>query len=132
MGSQLSTLTPALVKRISIGGKNGLKVRQILGKMFAFFKSLKCFPKESFSNRTYICSMVLLSGGPKEAPQTSTRLASNRLHCSHISHRSGRPREINFISRYICFSQIGPFDVCFEELFSKVQKSGLFFRKIVF
>ena len=27
-------------------------------------------------------------------------------------HRSGRPREINFISRYICFSQIGPFDVC--------------------
>ena len=48
------------------------------------------------------------------------------------THRSGRPREINFISRYICFSQIGPFDVCFEELFSKVQNPGGFFRKIVF
>ena len=48
------------------------------------------------------------------------------------AHRSGRPREINFMSRYICFSQIGPFDVCFEELFSKVQNPGGFFRKIVF
>ena len=48
------------------------------------------------------------------------------------SHRPGRPREINFMSRYICFSQNGPFDVSFEELFSKVQNPGGFFRKIVF
>ena len=47
-------------------------------------------------------------------------------------HRPGRPLRINFMSRYICFSQIGPFDVCFEELFSKVQNPGGFFRKIVF
>ena len=47
-------------------------------------------------------------------------------------HRPGRPLRINFMSRYICFSQIGPFDVSFEELFSKVQNPGGFFRKIVF
>ena len=44
----------------------------------------------------------------------------------------GRPLRINLMSRYICFSQIGPFDVSFEELFSKVQNPGGFFRKIVF
>ena len=49
-----------------------------------------------------------------------------------LPHCPGRPREINFMSRYICFSQNGPFDVCFEELFSKVQNPGGFFRKIVF
>ena len=48
------------------------------------------------------------------------------------AHCPGRPLRINFMSRYICFSQIGPFDVCFEELFSKVQNPGGFFRKIVF
>ena len=47
-------------------------------------------------------------------------------------HRSGRPLRINLMSRYICFSQIGLFDVSFEELFSKVQNPGGFFRKIVF
>ena len=48
------------------------------------------------------------------------------------THRPGRPREINFMSRYICFSQNGPFDVSFEELFSKAKNPGGFFRKIVF
>ena len=48
------------------------------------------------------------------------------------THRSGRPLRINFMSRYICFSQIGPFDVSFEELFSKAKNPGGFFRKIVF
>ena len=52
-------------------------------------------------------------------------------HC-RTPHLPGRPLRINFMSRYICFSQIGPFDVCFEELFSKVQNPGGFFRKIVF
>ena len=33
------------------------------------------------------------------------------------------------MSRYICFSQNGRFDVSFEELFSKVQNPGGFFRK---
>ena len=50
----------------------------------------------------------------------------------HLTHRSGRPLRINFMSRYICFSQIGPFDVSFEELFSKAKNPGGFFRKIVF
>ena len=50
----------------------------------------------------------------------------------HTTHRPGRPREINFMSRYICFSQNGPFDVSFEELFSKAKNPGGFFRKIVF
>ena len=50
----------------------------------------------------------------------------------HNSHRPGRPREINFMSRYICFSQNGPFDVSFEELFSKAKNPGGFFRKNVF
>ena len=66
------------------------------------------------------------------------------LHVSHnpnfllvslrkeVTHRPGRPREINFMSRYICFSQNGPFDVSFEELFSKAKNPGGFFRKIVF
>ena len=48
------------------------------------------------------------------------------------SHLPGRPLKINFMSRYICFSQIGPFDVSFEELFSKVQNPGGFFRKKTF
>ena len=48
------------------------------------------------------------------------------------THLPGRPLRINFMSRYICFSQIDPFDVSFEELFSKVQNPGGFFRKIVF
>jgi len=48
------------------------------------------------------------------------------------THRSGRPLRINLMSRYICFSQNGRFDVSFEELFSKVQNPGGFFRKIVF
>ena len=47
-------------------------------------------------------------------------------------HRSGRPLRINLMSRYICFSQNGRFDVSFEELFSKVQNPGGFFRKNVF
>ena len=33
------------------------------------------------------------------------------------------------MSRYICFSQNGRFDVSFEELLSKVQNPGGFFRK---
>ena len=49
-----------------------------------------------------------------------------------VSHLPGRPLRINFMSRYICFSQIRPFDVSFEELFSKVQNPGGIFRKIVF
>ena len=63
------------------------------------------------------------------------------VHC-HINHdhdynwltphRSGRPLRINLMSRYICFSQNGRFDVSFEELVSKVQNPGGFFRKIVF
>ena len=53
-------------------------------------------------------------------------------HSMSTSHRSGRPLRINFMSRYICFSQIGPFDVSFEELFSKVKNPRGFFRKIVF
>ena len=48
------------------------------------------------------------------------------------SHLPGRPLRINLMSRYICFSQNGRFDVSFEELFSKVQNPGGFFRKIVF
>ena len=53
--------------------------------------------------------------------------------CSgQFTHCPGRPLRINFMSRYICFSQIGPFDVCFEKLFSKAQNPGGFFRKIVF
>ena len=68
--------------------KKWIKSQTNTWKNVCIFKSLKCFPKESFSNRTYICSMVLLSGWPKEAPQTSTRLASNRLHCSHISWKN--------------------------------------------
>ena len=47
----------------------------------------------------------------------------------HKPHRSGRPLRINLMSRYICFSQNGCFDVSFEELFSKVQNPGGFFRK---
>ena len=54
------------------------------------------------------------------------------LSCFCISHRPGRPLRINLMSRYICFSQIGPFDVSFEELFSKAKNPGGFFRKIVF
>ena len=48
------------------------------------------------------------------------------------SHRPGRPLRINLMSRYICFSQIGPFDVSFEELFSKAKNPGGFFRKNVY
>ena len=62
----------------------------------------------------------------------STRTFFSPRLLVHNAHRSGRPLRINFMSRYICFSQIGPFDVSFEELFSKVQNPGGFFRKIVF
>ena len=48
------------------------------------------------------------------------------------THRPGRPLRINFMSRYICFSKIGPFDVSFEELFSKAKDPGGFFRKKTF
>ena len=48
------------------------------------------------------------------------------------AHLPGRPLRINLMSRYICFSQNGRFDVSFEELFSKVQNPGGFFRKNVF
>ena len=67
--------------------------------------------------------------GPQQALPGEARVlitAGVKAHCP------GRPLRINFMSRYICFSQIGPFDVCFEELFSKVQNPGGFFRKIVF
>ena len=46
-----------------------------------------------------------------------------------VTHRSGRPLRINLMSRYICFSQNGRFDVSFEELFSKAKNPGGFFRK---
>ena len=61
-------------------------------------------------------------------------LISQHCNClnQNSTHLPGRPLRINFMSRYICFSQIGPFDVSFEELFSKVQNPGGFFRKIVF
>ena len=77
------------------------------------------------------CGRAEKGEGGEEAETFFTSFASNFFK-GFPSHRSGRPREINFISRYICFSQIGPFDVCFEELFSKVQNPGGFFRKIVF
>ena len=51
---------------------------------------------------------------------------------THISHLPGRPLRIDLMSRYICFSQNGRFDVSFEELFSKAKNSGGFFRKLVF
>ena len=51
---------------------------------------------------------------------------------SLLSHLPGRPLRINLMSRYICFSQNGRYDVSFEELFSKVQNPGGFFRKNVF
>ena len=55
-------------------------------------------------------------------------------HCLDIviSHLPGRPLRINLMSRYICFSQNGRFDVSFEELFSKAKNPGGFFRKNVF
>ena len=73
-----------------------------------------------------------VEGGERRDTQVMAVPHNQPSTCSCHTHRSGRPREINFISRYICFSQIGPFDVCFEELFSKVQNPGGFFRKIVF
>ena len=36
-------------------------------------------------------------------------------------HLPGRPLRINLMSRYICFSQNGRFDVSFEELFQKLK-----------
>ena len=47
-------------------------------------------------------------------------------------HPSGRPLRINLMSRYICFSQNGGFDVSFEELVSKAKNPGGFLRKTVF
>ena len=65
------------------------------------------------------------SGWSSSSPSSSSSSPSSS--CS--AHRSGRPLRMNLMSRYICFSQIGPFDVSFEELFSKVQSPGGFFRK---
>ena len=48
------------------------------------------------------------------------------LRVTFYPHRPGRPLRINLMSWYICFSQIGPFDVSFEDLFSKVQNPGEF------
>ena len=63
---------------------------------------------------------------------TKVDIIANVIKSSTNTHRPGRPLRINLMSRYICFSQIGPFDVSFEELFSKVQNPGGFFRKNVF
>ena len=46
-----------------------------------------------------------------------------------VSHRPGRRFRTNLMSRYICFSQNGRFDVRFEELVSKAKNPGGFLRK---
>ena len=74
----------------------------------------------------------LYSNIPQEEGMRVFREALNSSRFRPEPHRPGRPREINFMSRYICFSQNGPFDVSFEELFSKAKNPGGFFRKIVF
>ena len=48
------------------------------------------------------------------------------------THRPGRRFRTNLMSRYICFSPNGQFDVRFEELVSKAKNPGGFLRKNVF
>ena len=47
-------------------------------------------------------------------------------------HRTGRRFRTKLMSRYICFSPNGQFDVRFEELVSKVQNPGGFLGKTDF
>ena len=73
--------------------------------------------------------------GKRRGQHPDLQVAEQVSLCPSVScpsHCPGRPREINFMSRYICFSQNGPFDVSFEELCSKAKNPGGFFRKIVF
>ena len=77
-------------------------------------------------------NFAIKGGGGGVGPLMANAILNFHFDYLNPSHRPGRPREINFMSRYICFSQNGPFDVSFEELFSKVQNPGGFFRKIVF
>ena len=48
------------------------------------------------------------------------------------AHLPGRRFRTNLMSRYICFSQNGRFDVRFEEVVSKAKNPGGFLRKNVF
>ena len=50
----------------------------------------------------------------------------------HPPHCPGRRFRTNLMSRYICFSQNGRFDVRFEELVSKAKNPGGFLRRNVF
>ena len=83
------------------------------------------------TTRLWSNALVISDSIQKEGDMKYLRDIQNFMF-DRLSHRPGRPLRINLMSQYICFSQIGPFDVCFEELFSKVQNPGGFFRKIVF
>ena len=57
-------------------------------------------------------------------PKQNTARIAIAVQCYSVllqcyTHRPGRPLSINLMSRYICFSQNGRFDVRFEELVSK-------------
>ena len=62
--------------------------------------------------------------------QTKQTFACISQSCQ--THRAGRRFRTNLMSRYICFSQNGRFDVRFEELVSKAKNPGGFLRKNVF
>ena len=115
-----------------------------------FFTEKQLFPDGRLQNKTGMATTKIVFGGstirwavpwqPTEVPSPSLRRV--RLACwlgarwyannQPFTHLPGRPLRINFMSRYICFSQIGLFDVSFEDLFSKAKIPGGFFRKIVF
>ena len=79
---------------------------------------------QKFCQENYDCSICNMAGKVKHNQrQTVQKITRQSVIIEHLTlmcettfrtHRPGRPREINFISRYICFSQIGPFDVCLE------------------
>ena len=117
-------LLPMLPPCPTLGGLSGLRAPDLGGSNVPT-------EKENHSSQSRLLSTTFsMLALPWQTDRFSRNGRGNGN--GNAAHRPGRPREINFMSRYICFSQNGPFDVCFEELFSKVQNPGGFFRKIVF